>query len=310
MELIEFPKGCYVMLHVGAGPSWPQQAAGPELIVRDGERFQLTDDIWIERLDEATAKNIQQACEPPHYKINKEIWDRHLYAFVMRVPDLQQTRYEGLDILHSVVSLSRLVNPTSTGDRYCAQVMHFGLPDSAIYAIQYVGASSDITLGPGNRDWLSKQDGEILRRLILWASKDKMMHDRVHRAYWNHELAMRSYYIDVRWTFIVAGLEALINVGKGNNTHQFCVRVQKLANYFSIPATRDDLQAAYEMRSKLVHAQSFLYGLDGILPRAKHDPLYETLELILRSTVSRALLDEGFGLFFRDDDSFAANWKL
>lgn len=113
----EFPKGCYVILHIGMGPFQVQEAEGSPLIVRDGERFQLSDDTWVERLDESTAKNIQQACEPAHYKINKDIWDRHLYAFVMKVPVSRQTRYDGLDILHAVVSLSRLVNPTSTGER-------------------------------------------------------------------------------------------------------------------------------------------------------------------------------------------------
>ena len=66
------------------GPSQAQEPTEPTLIVNEGERFQLRDDIWIEKRDEATAKDIQQACEPAHYKINKDIWDRHLYAFVMQ----------------------------------------------------------------------------------------------------------------------------------------------------------------------------------------------------------------------------------
>jgi hypothetical protein len=310
MEFKEFPKSCYVMLHIGTGPSQIQESTGSQLIVNDGERFQLRDDIWIERLDESTAKNIQQACEPAHYKINKDIYDRHLYAFVMQVPDRQETRHDGVDILHSVVALSRLVNPTSTGDRFCAQVMHFGLKDSAVFAIQYVGACPDVTLGSNSQDWLSGEDGETLRGLMPWAAKDKLMNDRIHRAFWNHEYAMRSYYIDVRWMFVVAGLEALINVDKRNNAKQFCVRVAQLAEYLRINVTPKELQSAYDMRSKLVHAQSFLYGLDGILPRAEHDPLYEKLELILRDTVRTGLLDQIFGMSFKDDASVSARWKL
>lgn len=280
------------------------------LVVHEDERFQLREDIWIERLDDATARNIQQACEPAQYKINKEMWDRHLYAFVMQVPDRQQTRYDGLDILHAVISLSRLVNPTSTGDRYCAQIMHFGLKDSAILAIEYRGASLDVTLGPKDRDWLSRENGETLRKLMPWTSKEKQMHPRVHRAYWNHEYAMRTNYIDIRWMFVVAGLEALINVDKNNNRHQFCVRTQKLAEHFNVSLTRNDLQNAYDMRSKLDHAQSFLFGLDEILPRTEHNPLYEKLELVLRNTVRTALLDEVFGLTFENGAAVSANWKL
>ena len=188
--------------------------------------------------------------------------------------------------------------------------MHFGLKDSAVYAIQYVGASPDITLGPNNRDWLSREDGDSLRRLMPWAAKDKVMHTRIHRAFWNHEYAMRSYYIDIRWMFVVAGLEALINVDKRNNAKQFCVRVGQIAEYLKINMTPKELQSAYDMRSKLVHAQSFLYGLEGILPRAEHDPLYEKLELVLRDTVRIGLQDQAFGDSFKDDASVSARWKL
>jgi hypothetical protein len=306
----ESPKESYVILHIGMGPGPTHDIAASRLIVQEGERFQLRDDVWIERLDESTAKNIQQACEPAHYKINKEIWDRHLYAFVMQVPHLQKMRYDGLDILHSVVSLSRLVNPTRTGDRYCAQVMHFGSKDSAVYAIEYVGASADVTLGPDSRDWLSRENGETLLKLMPWASKDKVMLPRIHRAYWNHEYTMRSHYIDIRWMFAVEGLDALINTGGDNNAHQFRIRVKKIADFLNIPVTQSQLQIAYEIRSKLVHTEKFLYGLDQILPPTEHDPIYEKLELILRKTVRTALLDDSFGISFKDDTSVSAKWKL
>jgi hypothetical protein len=86
--------------------------------------------------------------------------------------------------------------------------------------------------------------------------------------------------------------------------------VGQLAEYHKVNGTADELQSAYDMRSKLVHAQSFLYGLEGILPRAKHDPLYEKLELILRDTVRTGLLDEAYGMSFKDDASVCARWKL
>src|SRR5271170_2875357 len=92
------PRGCYVILHIGNGPSQLQEKNSSPLIVKDGDRFELSDDIWLERLDEQTAKHVQTACDPPHYRIDSADHDRHLYAFVMRVPERQQTRYDGLDI--------------------------------------------------------------------------------------------------------------------------------------------------------------------------------------------------------------------
>lgn len=82
------------MLHIGAGPSLADQNPSP-LIVADGRRrFDLSGDIWIERLDEELAKHIQTACEPSHYNIDNFTYDRHLYAFVRRVPDVERGRYE------------------------------------------------------------------------------------------------------------------------------------------------------------------------------------------------------------------------
>jgi hypothetical protein len=63
------------------------------------------------------------------------------------------------------------------------------------------------------------------------------MHPRVHRAYWNHEYAMHTYYIDMRWPLVVSGLEALVNVGESNVTQQFRLRVLQLATEFQIPLT-------------------------------------------------------------------------
>ncbi len=295
------------MLHMGMGPSQFQETSSSPLIVKEGNRFELSDQIWLERLDENTAKHVQIACDPPHYRIDNANHDRHLYAFVMRVPERQQTRYGGLDILHALVSISRLVHPTSTGDRYCAQIMHYGLEESAIHAIQYRGACPDVFLGAQQRDWLTVQDGETLRGLMPWTAKN--MHTRIHRAFWNHEYAMRSSYLDVRWMFVIGGLEALINVAEDNVSMQFRERVGQLAAHFKIVLTIDELRQAYKLRSKLVHAESFLHGLGNILPTGGHTVLYDRLEETLRQTVREALLNDNFGDFFRDDAAVAAKWR-
>jgi len=308
-EFVVLSGGSYVMLHIGLGPSQLQEMSGSPLIVRGSDRYELSDDIWIERLDEETAKHVQTACEPSHYKIDSVGHDRHLYAFVMRVSEHQQIRFDGLDMLHAVVSLSRLVRPTSIGDRYCAHIIHYGLDGSAVYAIQYRGASPDVFLSSDQRDWLTVEDGETLRKLMPWRAKDKLMHTRIHRAFWNHEYAMRSPYLDVRWVFAVAGLEALTNVGDKDNSKQFRERVHQLAAHFNIALSVDELRKAYKLRSKLVHTESFLHSLGNVLPMSEHNPLYDKLEEVLRETVRQALLDDNFGEFFRDDTSVAARWK-
>ena len=304
------PKGCYVMLHIGTGPSNMEETTASPLVVTGCNHFELSDDIWIERLDEQLAKHIQKACEPPHYKIESVEQDRHLYAFVRRVSAVEKSNYEGMEELFTVSALSRLIHPTRIGNRYCAKVFHFGLKDSAIQAIQYGGISPDAVIGNNCRDWLSLEDAEDLRRLMPWLSKDKHMHDRVHRAYWNHEYAMRSFYLDARWILVVSGLEALISTGKKDLSRQFRDRVRQLAVKFDIHLTDDDLCRAYKLRSKLVHAESVLLGLDNILPTGQHNALYQKLEVLLRRTIRRCLLDENFGSFFQNDAAVEAHWPL
>ena len=304
-------KDCYVVLHIGAGPGvGVEQQIGSPIIVRNGSiRFDLGSDIWIEKLDEQLAKNIQTACEPPHYKISSTGFDRHLYAFVRPVPSTEKTNYEGMSEIHAAIALSRLVNPTSIGDRYCARVFDFNGKDSPIQAIQYRG-SSDVFLSATSRDWLSVADGETLRKLMPWSSKGKLMHERVHRAYWNHENAMRSAYLDIRWTLVVAGFEALVNTKDSDVAWQFRDRVRQLADEFNINLTADDLRISYKLRSKLVHAQGFLFGLQNILPPNQHNDLYLRLESLLRQTVRRCLLDQKFGDSFRDAAAVNKRWRL
>lgn len=307
----KLPEACYVMLHIGTGPSYLEVASAPPIVVHGSRtRFDLDDDIWIEKLEVQCAKNIQKACDAPHHNIVREEQDMHLYAFVRRVPEIEKTRYEGLEDLFAVTALSRLIHPTSIGGRYCARVFHYGLKDSAIQAIQFRGMGSDVFIGRNKRDWLSSEDAKELCRLMPWVAKEKAMPGRVHRAYWYHEYAMRSYYLDVRWTLVVTGLESLISVGKDCLRKQFCDRAGKLAAELQVDLTDNDLQGAYTLRSKLSHGEDFLFGLETTLPKSKHLDLYGRLESLLRSAIRRSLLDERFRNYFRDDAAVEERWAI
>ena len=311
---MESPHACYVLLHIDHGPSEVEEKSGSSLVVTNTSRcFHLSDEIWIEKLDEKLAKHIQTACEPPHYKIRTCLPDRHLYAFLRRASDAEATKYGGMGELHELVALSHLVHPTSLGDRYSALISDYDIEDSAIYAIEYRGISPDVFTWRTRKNWLSVEDGEELRKLMPWLSQTKPIHDRVRRAYWLHEYAMRTVYLDMRLPLVVSGLEALINVwGKGNdNSRQFRDRVKQLASHFGVCLTHDDLSKAYKLRSKIDHAESFLYGLGATLPKSQHTGLCEKLEDLLRMTVRACLLDENnFGNFFRDDQAVKTHWQL
>ncbi len=303
------PEGCYVMLHIQTQPSPLWRDRNIELITGRGDRFELGADLWIEKLDEGLAMNVMEACEPPDYRIRRARQDNHLYAFVKRASD-DERGHEGSELLHTAVALSRLVHPTSTGDRYIAKVFHYGLPESPIFAIRFRGISPDVFLSLSERDWLSVDDGETLRRLMPWALKRRKMHDRIYRAFWYHEHAMRIYHLDVRWPIVVTGLEALVNTGKNDNKVQFCQRLSRLAEKLQIELSADELKKAWDLRSKLLHAEGFLYGLDSILPQAEHSHLYDKLETLLRVTVRQSLLDENFGNIFLNNETVRTQFPV
>jgi hypothetical protein len=291
------------------GPSKADVAAGTRIIVEAGDPpFHLTEDIWMERFDKELGKKIEAACSPAHYNISNVGYDRHLYAFVRKVPGGEKSKYEGMSALAGLIALSRLVHPTSTGDRYCARIFKYGDPNSIIEAVRFFGVSPDISLIDGRSDWLSAADGQTLLKLVPWLTGK--MHSRVHHAYWNHESAMRSYYLDVKWTFIVSAFEALMNTQKDYVALQFRERVKQLADHFGISLTIDELKKAYELRSGLVHSQKFLFELETVLSTQEHAPLYGRMETLLRKTLLECLLDVKFGAYFQDASSVDSRWRV
>jgi hypothetical protein len=301
---------CYVFLHLGLGPSKGQVSSVASVVVDDANpRLLLSSDFWIERLNQKLARNLQLACEPRQQGSVDVGHDRHLYAFVRRVPTGEVGKYEGLKELGALIALSRLVRPTSIGERYCALVTDWNNPGSRIEVIRHVGAI-DVFLGQHDHDWLSVQDGQLLAQLTPWASSSATMHPRVHRAFWNYESAMRSPHLDTRWPLIVSGFEALTNTRDSGVTWQFRDRVGQLAKEFNVNLTDHDLHVAYQTRSKLIHAESFLFGLQQKLTQTQQVDLYERMESILRQTILRSLLDRAFGDSFATKASVNKRWRL
>ena len=300
------PSGCYVVLHIRPGPPYPDPITSPQ--IASDARFELTAEMRIQRLDKEFAIRIQRACEPAHYNIYSDVHDRHLYAFIRDIPKNETARNDGLQDLLTVIALSRFIQLTSTGDRYCAKVFPSPGLNPPIEGLRLTGVCPDVFLGDNSRDWLSPDNGLELRSLMPWVSIRKKMHNRVHRAYWNHEQAMRAYYLDTRWNLIVSGLEALITVEKRDVRKQFVSRVRKLAIEFRVDLSERELHSAYAVRSGLAHAQAFLYGLQTVLPPDKQRPLYDKLESLLRATVKKCLLDEVFGRNFADEASVRAKF--
>jgi len=204
--------------------------------------------------------------------------------------------------LFTIMALSRLIRPTTIGNRYCAKIYPQPAIDPPIQALLMSGTNPDVAIADASQDWLSPEDGLELRQLMPWVSPTKQMYTRVHRAFWNHEDAMRTYFLDFRFPIVVAGLEALTTVEKSPGlTARFVRRAGQLATEFAINLSKKELEQTYKLRSEVVHGRSFLYALQGLLPQGEHRPLYDKLESLLRAAVKKCLLDENFGRRFADD---------
>ena len=228
----------------------------------------------------------------------------HTYAFVRRsrLPgDFQD--FGGIEELGATIALSRLIHPTTMGLRWAARVSMVNGVVKRILAFQPRGIAVDAFCSKAiERDWLTQEDGDQLKRLMGYITSREPMHKRVHNAYWHHEYAIRTYYVDHRWVFVCTGLEALVHSNGTGTTGQFISRVATLAKREGISFTGNELATAYSLRSELVHGGQFLSDQQARLTAEQID-LYDRLEETLRRVLLRAFEDKSFAANFADGRS-------
>lgn len=268
------------------------------------EQFKLSEDIWIQQLDASLAKMIVEACNPTNFQMPIIQQQGHVYAFVRRtvLPGLFSD-FGGMEELASVVALSRLVQPTTTGVRYAARVSLLNGAAKQILAYQPHGISPDVFLSKNNRrDWLTNADAARIQPLMPLILMRPPLPGRIHNAYWHHEYAMRTYYVDHRWVFVSTGLEALMNTSFYKGKKKFVSRVSRLAQMEGIVFSDAELERAYDLRSGLVHGQQFLSDQSNRLSDAEYS-LYDKLEETLRRVLLHAFEDRTFAACFNGPQS-------
>jgi hypothetical protein len=271
------------------------------------EKFELSPHIWIERLDASVAKQIAEACSPRNFDVPIHEQQGHTYAFVRksRLPGLFHD-FGGIEELGATIALSRLIRPTTMGLRWAARVSMVNGVVKQILAFQPRGIVVDAFCSKAiERDWLTQEDGDHLKRLMGYITTRESMHKRVHNAYWHHEYAIRTYYVDHRWVFVCTGLEALVHSSGTGTTGQFISRVAELAKREGINFTGDELATAYSLRSELVHGGQFLSDQQARLTAEQID-LYDRLEETLRRVLLKAFENRSFAANFADPASIDA----
>jgi hypothetical protein len=275
------------------------------------ERINLSGDMWVGRLDSAIAKAVMDTCEPQTLGITSPVRQfAQLYSFVRELPYCDMYRFDSENLLTSAVAISRLIHPTSTGLAYAARIAYEADRVKQIFPAQVSGISKDVFLSPNRtRNWLVETEANILGELIPTISA--LLPPRIHNAFWHHEYASRTYYLDHRWTLVCTGLEALVHTDRLQNTSQFTRRVPKLASELGVNISEAEASEAYDLRSRLSHGVSFLSTASSHTATSTVQlQLYDRLEDALRLAVLKGMREKDFQAVFADDDQIRKRWPI
>jgi hypothetical protein len=275
-------------------------------------RIELSDQIWIGPLDDQIAESVIDACDKryfgpiPHARAS---WQLYSYVRDLSLPS-SDWNWDHDHVLDTTVALSRLVHPTSAGLLCAARI---SLDEAGrineIYPAVRSGISLEVFLSPNrDRNWLTIADAEVLRELVPLLPMP--LPQRVHNAFWHHDYAARTYYLDHRWTLIVTGLEALVHTDRNRSTAQFVKRIPQLASELGLSFSETEGIEAYDLRSRLAHGRSFIATGNVQAPTASQVQLYDRIEDILRAAVLKSMRDQTFSDIFQDDDRIRARWPI
>jgi len=270
--------------------------------------FELSNDLWMGKIDAEAAKLTLELGESDYYGTPKPVrQDAQLYSFVREKDTFAATyQWDEDSRLQTCVAVSRLVQPTTISLRYASRIRYNS--DSSISDISPAnirGVAIDTFLAtPPERDWLTEADALRLRGLIqkLYSSP---LPERASRALWYHEYAVRTYYIEIRWVLVATGLEALIQAGHERSTRRFKCRVSQLASELGVTGLGiSEATRAYQHRSTLAHGQQF-----GQLSSPDRE-LYQSMEKTLRLAILRAIEDDAFASVLKDSHKIKARWPI
>jgi hypothetical protein len=119
---------------------------------------------------------------------------------------------------------------------------------------------------------------------------------------------VRERYLEDTLPLLVAGLEALLKVGRGRLTEQFAQRSAALAGELSIALGESDARDAYDDRFGIVHGAHI--DLTQPTARSRFTRNADLLQQTLRGAVRTAIEDPEFRTLFASDATIVARWPI
>ena len=226
--------------------------------------FTLSDDLWIGKLRDETAKAIIRACEPcGKYVVRPVDQYGQLYAFVRELPlNTDNLNWDTEQRLQTCLAISRIVRPTTISPRYSERLFWDSGGDipSEIYPVQAFAPFTHIR--KGDQDYLTKSDLDDLRNLLKTLGDPSprafsKFPPRLRRAIYLHEYVASIRELEIRWPLVCTAFESLIHTDKDKSTKQFKDRTVLLAQNVGLSDySLKDAGDFYDLRSRASHGDS------------------------------------------------------
>jgi hypothetical protein len=272
------------------------------------EAIDLGAGLWAGPLDSNTVDAVFEACSPPGRNFNPTRQFGYHYCFVrdIRSPANSSLTWDEDQRLQDCIVLSRLVHPTTIATHFSARLFYEGdeLRQIVPGPTQGLGAYAWVN-GHDWRNWLTAPEAQEVGQLLTGYNRDTMP-GRLRRAMRHFLYACHTYDLDLRFTLVVTGLEALVNTHKYKPTGRFKKRLQLIANDIGMTVTEENAEEAYNFRSNLIHGQA----LQGQDIGEKVQESYGRLETLLRLLVKKSIEDQTFASRFESEATIDAAYPI
>lgn len=134
----------------------------------------IVPDLWIEKLNTSEADKIMDACEPQGFNYSEKRQYAQMYSIVRCVSDDQE--WDSDDILQTVITLSRIIHPTTISYKYSAIVTR----DSQENIIRVVpgpvsGPGAEAFIADNTRNWLTESEVNELKKLFADYQRNSLL---------------------------------------------------------------------------------------------------------------------------------------
>jgi hypothetical protein len=268
----------------------------------------ILDDVEVLPGDWELFRALTAACDPPgaNRGMSADL-RRPLYSFVRtNAPRDPMHHWDSDDRLQLVITLSRLVRPTSIGFLYATRLIgQFGSSRYKLIPGPVRGFGAHAWVADPARDWLSRTDLDRLRELAhVFFAEPFAPKSRLQSALWYFEYAARTQLVDVRWLFVATAFESLLSTDSSQSTRHFTKRIPVVAENLGVVCSPADARRMWALRSAISHG-SKQGGLS-----ADDIAVFSRVEDLLRAVLERAVIDKDYRKQFESKESIDAAFPV